>query len=205
MQKHKSREEINANIFKVLYGMLNKCKRTPLYIVRTRERIFIPVSGFLPLKFLLLCNAFPSQILRPLISPASSTVVQFSLSFPEYVCITSGTGPLAFLWQHPPPEVCSNRFSSILNQTLSWSCSQSLKAAPVYRSTHISRMLVKHVTFVNTGYASTPSLTPIPMGLTACQDDQFLLTLFKKVNPLLRLEFQIMKCILLWAAHRRDL
>lgn len=160
--------------------MLNKCKRTPLYTVRTRERIFVLVSGLLPLKFLLLYNAFPSQILRPLISPDSSTVVQFSLSFPECVSITSGMGSLSFLWQHPSPEVCPNRFSSILNQNLSLSCTQPTKAAPAYPSTHISRMLVKHVTFVNTGYASGPSLTPIPMGLAACQEDQFLLTFFIK-------------------------
>lgn len=181
-KKHKSRDKINANIFKVLYGMLNKCKRTPLYTVRTRERIFVLVSGLLPLKFLLLYNAFPSQILRPLISPASSTVVQFSLYPSQNVSLSLQAWALCLSCGSILPQkfAPTDSLAYWINQTLSWSCTQPANAVPTYPSTHISRMLVKHVTFVNTGYASGHSLTPISMGLAAHQDDQFLLTFFFK-------------------------
>lgn len=163
--------------------------------IQDRRKSISPCTRFLPLKFLVLCNAFPSQILRPLFSPASSTVVQsLFTSFQESVNITSST----VLWLSDSnilyPKACSN----ILNQTCQ---TQSSKAAPVYPSSHISRMLVNHTAFVNSGQASIPSLSHIPKGLEACQGDQFHLTLFKKVNPLITFHFQLMKCVLLQALH----
>lgn len=55
------------------------------------------------------------------------------------------------------------------------------------------------MTSANTGYVSASSLSGVPLGLVAYQDNQFLLTLFKKVYPLLKSNFQFRKCVLLQA------
>lgn len=155
-----------------------------------------PCIRFLPLKFLVLCNTFPSQILRSFISPTSSTVVQSLLISSQESKYHFQHSLLALSQQHPLQEHLPQHTGSNPQLELD----PVLKATPVYPSSHTSKMLINHTAFLS-AYASTSSLTHILKGLEACQDDHFHLILFQKVNLLMTFHYQIMKSVQLQALH----